>query len=174
MQGADSRYIGGALRVFLLLLGQIDRAAGVVVIALMAAMVAVVSSQVFMRYGLNQSFDWADEAARLCFIWTIFLAIPLALQRGGHIVMELLVTRVSPRIRDSLYRGMTVLVVGMMIIIARESWRMMLENWDDTIPSLGWSGGLFFLPIFIGSIHTTLRLFAILATGEPRREGIIE
>ena len=171
---AESRSYDGVLRLFLVFLSWIDRAAGVAVIILMAAMVAVVSSQVFMRYVLNNSFDWADETARLCFIWTIFLAIPLALQRGGHIVMELLVTRVSARMRDMLYRAMTVFVIGMMIIIAREAWRLMLDNWSDTIPSLGWSGGLFFLPIVIGGIHTTLRLIAILMTGEPHREGIIE
>jgi TRAP-type C4-dicarboxylate transport system permease small subunit len=168
------RFPDGALRLFLGMLAWIDRAAGGAVIVLMAVMVVVVSSQVFMRYVLNQSFDWADETARLCFIWTIFLSIPLALDRGGHIVMELLVTRVAPYTRDLLYRAMGVLVIGMMILIAREAWRLTLDNWDDTIPSLGWSGGLFFLPIFLSCVHTTLRLIAILMTGEPRRQGIIE
>lgn len=48
-----------------------------------AVMVGVVSSQVFLRYALNTSLDWADELGRLMFVWTIFLAIPLGVRQGG-------------------------------------------------------------------------------------------
>lgn len=41
------------------------------------AMVATVTAQVVLRYGLNLSIDWADEVSRLAFVWSIFLAVPL-------------------------------------------------------------------------------------------------
>jgi TRAP-type C4-dicarboxylate transport system permease small subunit len=122
----------------------------------------------------TSSFDWADEVARLCFVWTIFLAIPLALRQGGHIVMELLVTRVSAQTRDRLYRSMSALSIVMMAFIAREGWKLTIDNWDETIPSIGLSGGLFFLVVAIGCAHTVLHLVNIAFVGEPRRAGIIE
>jgi TRAP-type transport system small permease protein len=155
-------------------LALIDRAAGAAIIVIMAAMVMIVSSQVFMRYALNDSFDWADETSRLCFIWTIFLSIPLALKRGGHIVMEMLITRVDAATRDLLYRAMSVLSIVMMAVITWQALKLTYANWDATIPALGLSEGLYFLPVCLGGAHTVLRLVDILFTGEPRREGIIE
>jgi TRAP-type C4-dicarboxylate transport system permease small subunit len=140
----------------------------------MAVMVVVVSAQVFMRYALNLSFDWADELSRLCFVWTIFLAIPLALKRGGHIVMELVLDRVGGRTRDRLYRAMAALSGLMLALITWEACKATVENWADVIPTLGWSGGLYFLPVTLGCAHTILHLVNILFAGEPRRRGIIE
>lgn len=155
-------------------LSYVDRVIGGVIIVIMAMMITVVSTQVFMRYVLNLSFDWADEFSRLCFVWTIFLAIPLALKRGGHILMELVMDRVTKGTRDLLYRVMTALSMGMMVLITWEAWKATVENWPDVIPTLGWSGGLFFLAVTIGCAHTVLHLANILFTGEPRRQGIIE
>ncbi len=70
---------------------------------MMAVMLAIVTSQVFMRYVMNRSLDWADETATLLFVWTVFLALPLALRNGGHIVMEMLLSAVSRVRRDQLY-----------------------------------------------------------------------
>ena len=55
-------------------------------LAAVTVMVAVVSAQVFLRYGFNRSIDWADEIGRLAFVWSIFLAIPLGVRNGAHIV----------------------------------------------------------------------------------------
>ena len=156
------------------LLAAIDRVFEIAIIIIMSMMIAIVSAQVFTRYIFNSSFDWADEVARLCFVWTIFLAIPLALRQGGHIVMELLVTRVSDQLRDRMYRSMSALSIVMMAFIAREAWKLTVDNWDETIPSIGLSGGLFFLVVAVGCGHTVLHLMNIVVVGEPRRAGIIE
>jgi TRAP-type transport system small permease protein len=164
----------GALAALQLALAQLDRLAGCFIIVVMAVMIIIVSAQVFMRYVLNLSIDWADELARLCFVWTIFLGIPLALRRGGHIVMVLVLDRVTSGTRDLLYRAMCGLSLGMMLLITWEAWKATRESWHDVIPTLGWSGGLYFLAIAIGCAHTVIHLANILFTGEPRREGIIE
>jgi TRAP-type transport system small permease protein len=155
-------------------LALLDRAVGAVVIAIMALMVAIVTAQVFFRYMLNSSIDWAEEVSRLCFVWTIFLSIPLALARGGHIVMELVLNRIGPARRNILYRSMSVLSVGLMALVAYDAMKLTIENWDEEIPAIGLSGGLFFLPVAIGAAHSILHLIDIALSGEPRRRGIIE
>jgi TRAP-type transport system small permease protein len=163
-----------AVRLFRQALRAIDWVAERVIIAIMALMLIIVTSQVFMRYALNRSLDWADETATLCFVWTVFLAVPLALRNGGHIVMEMLLIRLSDSARDRLYRGMAVFSVLMMLLIAREALILTHDNWDETIPVLNLSGGLFYLAVAIGAAHTALRSLEICMTGEPRKSGIIE
>jgi TRAP-type transport system small permease protein len=162
------------IRAFRLAIRSVDWLAERTVVAMMAAMLAIVSSQVFMRYVLNRSLDWADEAATLLFVWTVFLALPLALRNGGHIVMELLLSSVSRANRDRLYRAMAVLSSLMMAVVAREAFVLAADNWDDVIPSLHLSGGLYYVPVGLGMAHTALRALEISLAGEPARVGVIE
>lgn len=155
-------------------LAAIDKLMEWFIIAIMVVMIAIVSGQVFTRYVLNSSWDWADELSRLCFVWSILLAIPLALRNGGHILMELLVTNVSERTRDILYRLMCIPGIVMMALITWESVKLTIENWDETIPSVGLSGGLFFLAVAIGCGYTVPHLVLVMLTREPRRVGVIE
>ncbi len=163
-----------AIRAFRLLLRVADRLAEFVIMVMMAVMLAIVTSQVFMRYVMNRSLDWADETATLLFVWTVFLALPLALRNGGHIVMEMLLTAVSKERRDQLYRAMAVLSAVMLMVVAWEACKMTYDNWDETIPVLNLSGGLFYLAVGIGCAHTALRSLDVSLTGEPARVGVIE
>ncbi|MBN8535222.1 MAG: TRAP transporter small permease [Rhizobiales bacterium] len=162
------------IRAFRKILHAADWLAERVIIVIMAVMLAIVTSQVGMRYLLNRSLDWADETATLCFVWTVFLSLPLALRNGGHIVMEMLLTAVSPKVRDVLYRCMSVLSLGMMVLISREAFVLTRDNWDETIPVLNLSGGLFYLAVAIGAAHCTLRTVEICLSGEPKKSNIIE
>ncbi len=71
----------------------LDLAAAWALVVLVAVMVAVVSAQVALRYLFNNSISWADEVSRLCFVWSMFIAIPLGLKSGAHIGVDMLVAR---------------------------------------------------------------------------------
>lgn len=43
------------------------------------------------------TITWAEEAERFLFIWLVFLASPVALARGEHILIDVLVRRVQGR-----------------------------------------------------------------------------
>ena len=66
-------------------------------LALMVALVGDVFLGVFSRYVLQATFRWYDEVARLCFIWIIFLGAAVAVRRGMHFRMRLLVDRLGVR-----------------------------------------------------------------------------
>lgn len=59
---------------------------------LVAAVFAVMSVigllQVFNRFVLNASLSWSEEAQIFGHIWLVFLAIPIAYQRGAHLYVE--------------------------------------------------------------------------------------
>lgn len=62
---------------------------------LLILMVLVVFVQVGLRYLLNASLDWAEELARMAFVWLVFLGAMTALRRQVHLGVDLLV-RVLP------------------------------------------------------------------------------
>ena len=64
---------------------------------LMVVLVGDVFLGVFSRYVLQATFLWYDEVARLCFIWIIFLGAAVAVRRGMHFRMRLLIDRLGAR-----------------------------------------------------------------------------
>ena len=69
-----------------------DRRSGIlecVVAVLMTALVALVFTQVLVRYLTYQPLAWTEEAARYVFIWLCLLGAAVAARRGHHFVMDL-------------------------------------------------------------------------------------
>lgn len=51
-------------------------------VALVGALLALMTVQIVMRYGFNSSLLWAEEICRYMLIWLAFLAAALAFERG--------------------------------------------------------------------------------------------
>jgi TRAP-type C4-dicarboxylate transport system permease small subunit len=70
------------------LLDGVDRGVELLVAAIFAAMLAIGLLQVFHRFLLNSSLSWSEEAQIFGHIWIVFLGIPIAYRRGGHLYIE--------------------------------------------------------------------------------------
>ncbi len=145
----------------------LDRLVTGVLLAAVAIMVTVVSAQVALRYGLNRSIDWADEAGRLAFVWSIFLAIPLGVRQGGHIGIDILVDKLPPAWRSALKRAGAVVCAGMMFAIAWAAFGVAREQWDELMATLDWSVGWFIVPVGVGALLSALHLVRIAIVGAP-------
>jgi TRAP-type transport system small permease protein len=143
----------------------LDWMAGLAVTLAMAGMVAVVTAQVVLRYGLNESLDWADEVSRLLFVWSIFLAIPLGISRGSHVALELVTNRLPHGLRYRLLVLMNLLAIVLMLVVTWQATLLTMEQWDEPMSTLDVSVGVFMLPLCIGSAHSVLHLFAALWDG---------
>jgi len=146
-------------------LNVIDWIITLLVILAMAAMVTIVAAQVGLRYGLNQSFDWADELSRLLFVWSIFLAIPLGIKRGAHISIELLTEWLPAGARQRLFRLVSLLAMALMAVVAWQAGILTRDQWDEPMSTLDISVGLFMLPLLIGAIHSLLHLLVGVVDG---------
>jgi TRAP-type C4-dicarboxylate transport system permease small subunit len=60
----------------------LDRVSIYGIVVIMAAMTAIVFTQVFMRYVLNRSIPWGEEISRYMMIWVCFLGSAVA---GGTV-----------------------------------------------------------------------------------------
>jgi len=155
----------GALRGFALTIASIDVLAAWTIVVSITLMVALVAMQVLLRYAFNTSLAWTDETSRLAFVWSIFLGIPLGIRRGSHIGIEFLTARLPDVPRDLLARGMALLGVGLMGLVAWQSVRIAVDQWDELMGTVEMSSGWFMLAVAFGAAHSMLHLVWIVLTG---------
>jgi len=75
----------------------VNRAFEILIFVLFFLIVIVGGMQVFNRFVLNQSLSWSEEFMVYANIWMVFLAVPVAYNRGSHIGMNLFVKGLPPR-----------------------------------------------------------------------------
>jgi C4-dicarboxylate transporter DctQ subunit len=70
-----------------------------IVIIVFVVMVVATFLQVVTRYLLSFSLPWADELARHCLVWMVFIGMVSALVRGQHVTVDILLVRYRGRLR---------------------------------------------------------------------------
>lgn len=146
-------------------LALLERLVGGTVIAAMAVMVVVVSLQVLLRYVFNTSLDWAEDVARLLFVWSIFLAIPLGIRQGSHIAIELVTLHLAPAARALLLRVMALGCAALMAVVCYQSTLVTVQQWDEFMPTLNVTAALFMVPVAFGAAHSALYFAWLAAAG---------
>lgn len=76
-----------------------------------------VSANVVGRSVFNQSLPWADEVARMLFIWMVFIGAAAAFARYEHIAVDFLVRRMTPQAAYSLYLLQNLLIAGLSVVL---------------------------------------------------------
>ena len=102
-----------------------------IIAALLVMLIVSVSANVVGRAIFNRSIPWADELARMLFIWLIFIGAAAAFARYEHIAVDILVRRLKPRFAHMLYLFqhmvitalMSVIVWGGFLVVSRASGR---------------------------------------------------
>ena len=94
---------------------------------LLIATVAVVSANVIMRYGLGRSIAWAIEVPEYALLFITFLGTAWLLRRGGHISIELVVSRLKPE-----HQAVTSIISSIIcaIISLTLTWYGIKVTWD--------------------------------------------
>ena len=70
--------------------------------ALTVVMTAAVLYDVFRRYALNDPTIWAFDVAGFLLVYIVFLGLPLALQDGGHVAVDIFLLLFRGRLRRAL------------------------------------------------------------------------
>lgn len=72
-------------------------------IGLLMIMTVIMGVQVCARYLFNFSLSWTEEITRYLFVWSGFLSIAFATQRGIAIRLEQLTEKMSARMKESVF-----------------------------------------------------------------------
>jgi len=150
--------LAGPLSLLKRLLGVIDRAVYGVIIAAMAAMTALVATQVFVRYVLSSSIDSADELSRLFFIWAMFMAIPHGIKLGIHVSIDILIKQLSAVVQELLFRAMCVASALLMILVFYVTIFVAADKWQELMPTVDVTAAVYYIPVLMSAGHSFLHL----------------
>jgi len=95
----------------------------------LAIMVVLVFGNVVLRYAFNSGLAWAEEVARLMFVWLIFLGAILALRHHAHIGVEMLQQRLPRKAR------LACAVVSHLFMLYA-LWLFLQGSWNQTVIGL--------------------------------------
>lgn len=134
----------------------IDRFFEVTIILLFIAMILAGGAQVFNRFVLNQSLSWSEEFQRYAHIWIVYLAIPVAYQRGMHIGMDILKARFPRAVQRRLgyFVHLLWIVLGSAIVLF--SRRILEVTARQRSPGMGLQMNYVYIGLVVGSVYLVL------------------
>ncbi len=118
-------------------------------------MTAIVGTQVFARYVLNDSPAWAEQAALLLMIWYVFIAAAAGVREGFHIRIAVFVDNLPKKLRRPVMVIAHLVVVAFGVSMAVYGVELTQETWQHVIPTLGISRGYAYIPIAISGVLIT-------------------
>jgi TRAP-type C4-dicarboxylate transport system permease small subunit len=102
----------------------------------MGLVVVIMVLQVFYRYFLADSLEWAEEACRALLIWNCFLFAGIAFQRGEMASVESFVRAMPPKLRIVVSLAGCAAAIALLLALVYFGWRYAVQNWVQTAPGL--------------------------------------
>ena len=143
----------------------------------LAVMVALVFTNVVLRYVFGSGIAAGEEFARLAFVWLIFLGAVLAMRERGHIGVTILVERLPARVQRFLLLFNHALLLYALWLLGDGSWSLTVIGLQNTLPVSGLPEAVFSVA---GVVLAAAMAAIILAdgwrviTGRDRDGGLTE
>src|SRR4051794_31789506 len=94
---------------------------------LLALAVALMAAQVVLRFGFNRPQPWAEELNRYAFVWATYLGSVIALVRGTHIRVTVVIDQFAPSWSR---RSMSLDRIVCIVCFAYVAWFGFVNAWD--------------------------------------------
>ena len=95
----------------------LEKIISVVLFFIMTVLVVITFLQVFSRFILHIPIAWSEEVIRMSFVWMISLGSAVAIKENSHLVMDMLTSAVSEKMRKVLRMIVLVLILGVSVIL---------------------------------------------------------
>ena len=101
-------------------------------ILLLAVITIDLLAGVYSRYVLGRTFVWYDEVARASFMWLVFLGAALAVRRGAHFGLHVLIELLPPHLKRTvlLVTPATIIVFSTALLVL--GWQLMQHGATQT------------------------------------------
>ncbi len=137
---------------------------GVMALVLLS-MIALVFTNVVLRYGFSSGIREAIELSRLSLVWLVMIGAAVVLRRNEHLaVHEILNLFPKPAIRF-LQRLAYVVVLIAILMLFWGAWKQTAANWQNISPLTGLPKGLFYLAGVVSSV--LMIVIAVVRIIEP-------
>ena len=112
------------------------RLLGVPVALLVAAEIGVLLAGVIARYVFHRPLIWSDEVASILFLWLAMLGSAVAFERGDHMRMTAVVSKLQPAGRAFLDVLATTAALAFLLLILPHAWEYAVEDAVMRTPAL--------------------------------------
>lgn len=135
------------------------RVTGILSIVCLAAMTLAILINVFFRYVLNSPLTWPPELSRFLMVAVTLFAAGLALRKGAHVGVTVLVTRLPIRAQAVVFTINSLLIAGFLAVLLWQGFILaFFEGPRQTAPSLGISMMFAFIPLPLGAALMLIHL----------------
>jgi TRAP-type C4-dicarboxylate transport system permease small subunit len=114
------------------------------------AMMACILIEVFSRNVIHVPTTWAEEASRLFCVWSVFLGSASAWYRGAHIIIHVLVSRLTGNAKLFLQIVVDILTAVFLLSVWFGTIFIMKINYPTKTTALEISISYFYLGLFLG------------------------
>jgi len=136
--------------------GAVDRAARAVCEVLVAAIACVMAAQVFFRYVLNSSLQWAEELSVYTLIWLVFLGSVTLVRGWRHITITAFVDMLSFRARAWFFVVAKLLSLAFILVLVYWGFQLVSLPVHANSPSMGFSTRWVKVAIAVGAVLMAL------------------
>lgn len=129
--------------------------------------ITVMSADMGSRFIRNSSILWANEAARLAFLWSSFLAAAPMFRRHEHLAIDVL--RFSEGSRPARVHSVFVMLCNVLaaMIFAWLGFELVMSESSRSLPLLGWPMKVGWLCIPVMGVTMLLYLADTSVNGSP-------
>ena len=147
-------------------------------LGLLAAMVLIVTWQVFSRTIFNTSPPWSEEVSRILMVWVAFLGISIGVRERVHIAVGMFVNRLPEGAQVWVQKLIYALLFAFGLYLIVQGWQFTLETSRATLPSTGWPRSVLYavMPIsgFMICVYTALQALGVKTEKEQDPESVEE
>ena len=155
--------------------GGVERALSAIVetalALLVAAEIAILLAGVVARYVLHSPIIWADELASILFLWLAMLGAVVALQRGEHMRMTTITSKLAPPARALLDVVAVVAPFLFLALILPHAYAYAHEEFDISTPALDITSAWRVAAIPVGIL--LMALFAVFRLARAENQVLI-
>ena len=118
---------------------------------LLAALTAVVFSQVIARYVLQAPLSWSEELARFLLMWLSMLSAAYAFRKKSHFALRIVVERLPLRVRGAVAVFINAVVAAFFILIFYQGVKFVIGVSGHIAPALQIPMEVPFASVVVGS-----------------------
>lgn len=154
--------------------GHLNTILGSIVVLMLTAIVVLIILQIVMRAVVQSSLVWTSELASALLVWSVCLGIALAFRKRAHIVVDVVISRLSPRLRIAGDRLGDVLSITLMVILALVGAQVAMATMGQITPALRMPMGFVYLALPVGAALSILNIVLSVLFPEPAPTSPLE
>lgn len=127
-------------------------------VCLLVAMIGLIFAQILGRYVFNYSIAWSEELATFVQVWLVMLGAGIAMRKGQHVGIDILVARCSLLIQRLVKLSSLILIVWFLVVVVMGSISMITIGLIIKSPALQIPMAIPYIALPVGMSYFVLEL----------------